>query len=51
MPQVFTPTFMALFAGFIIQFGLHLWVLRLIKAVDYRIMSKRFINVIINVFI
>jgi hypothetical protein len=51
MPQVLPQTFMALFAVFIIQFSLHLWVLILLKAVDYRMMSKHFINVIIKVFI
>jgi len=49
--HVLPKTFMALFAGFIIQFSLHLWVLRLLRAVDYRMMSKRFIDAIINVFV
>jgi len=51
LPHVLPKKFMALFAGFIIQFCLHLWVLILLEAVYYRMMSKHFINVIINVFV
>ena len=51
MSQVLLQMFMVLFAGLIIQFSLYLWVLRLLKAVDCRMMSKHFINIIINVFI